>query len=190
MKSKEKMPRNTTRGLMIGRFQPFHNGHLSLTRQILKECDELIIVIGSAQFNYIYKDPFSAGERILMIHEALLESRVDLKKCYIIPIANDDNNSRWFAYLKSMVPPFNSLYSGNILVTNLTSSSSYKQIRIIQPHYERKREYNGTSIRRKIASGQKWKKFVPASVYIIIERINGEHRIRMLSASDSNPQIW
>ena len=184
------MAKNISRGLMIGRFQPFHNGHLSLTRQILAECDELIIVIGSAQFNYIYKDPFTAGERILMIHEALLESLVDLKKCYIIPIANDDNNSRWFGYLKSMVPPFDLLYSGNILVTNLTSSFAEKQIKIIEPRYERKREYNGTSIRRKIASSQKWKKFVPASIYTIIERIDGEHRIRMLSQSDSNPQIW
>jgi nicotinamide-nucleotide adenylyltransferase len=184
------MARNITRGLMIGRFQPFHNGHLCLTRQILKECSELIIVIGSAQFNYIYKDPFTAGERMLMIHEALLESLVDLKRCYIIPITNDENNSRWFAYLKSMVPPFNSLYSGNILVTNLTSSSSHKEIRIIEPRYERKMEYNGTSIRRKIANGEKWKKFVPASVYRIIERIDGVYRIRMLSESDSNPQIW
>ena len=61
------------RGLMVGRFQPFHNGHLYLSNQILQECDELIIAIGSAQFNYIYKDPFTAGERVLMIHAALLE---------------------------------------------------------------------------------------------------------------------
>jgi nicotinamide-nucleotide adenylyltransferase len=51
-------------------------------------------------------------------------------------------------------------------------------------------EYNGTSIRRKIASGENWKKFVPASVYRIIERIDGVYRIRMLSESDSNPQVW
>jgi len=33
------------RGLMMGRFQPFHLGHLDLVRQILKECDEVVIAI-------------------------------------------------------------------------------------------------------------------------------------------------
>jgi nicotinamide-nucleotide adenylyltransferase len=56
---------------MVGRFQPFHIGHLALARQILGECDELVIAIGSAQFNFIEKDPFTAGERVVMIHGAL-----------------------------------------------------------------------------------------------------------------------
>src|SRR5687768_15239212 len=94
------------RGLMLGRFQPFHNGHLALARQILDECDELVVAIGSAQFNFIEKDPFSAGERLVMIRGSLAESGVDLSRCYLIPIANDDNNARWLANLRSMVPEF------------------------------------------------------------------------------------
>ena len=183
------MSRKITRGLMMGRFQPFHNGHLLLAKQVLRECGELIIGIGSAQFNYIYKDPFTAGERILMIHEALLENLVDLKKCYIIPIANDENNSRWFSYLKSMIPPFGSLYSGNALVRSLASSSS-KQMRIIEPCFEKQGEYNGTYIRRRIANRQSWKKLVPSSVYEIIKDIDGVNRIIMLSESIDNPQQW
>jgi len=61
------------RGLMMGRFQPFHLGHLDLVRQILKECDEVVIAITSSQFNYLEKDPFTAGERIEMIHNSLIE---------------------------------------------------------------------------------------------------------------------
>src|ERR671933_547976 len=94
------------RGIMIGRFQPFHKGHLSLARQILEDCEELIISIGSAQYNYILQDPFTAGERMFMIHRALAESQIDLKNCYIVPIVNDENNARWFAHLRSMVPHF------------------------------------------------------------------------------------
>ena len=52
------------RGLMMGRFQPFHLGHLDLVRQILKQCDEIVIAVTSSQFNYLEKDPFTAGERI------------------------------------------------------------------------------------------------------------------------------
>ncbi|MFQ5970355.1 MAG: adenylyltransferase/cytidyltransferase family protein, partial [Nitrososphaerales archaeon] len=83
------------RALIIGRFQPFHKGHLELVKSILKECDEIIIAIASAQFNYIEKDPFTAGERILMIHEALREGKVDLARCYVAAIVNDENNARW-----------------------------------------------------------------------------------------------
>ena len=48
----------------MGRYQPFHLGHLDLAKQILEECDEVIIAITSSQFNYLQKDPFTAGERI------------------------------------------------------------------------------------------------------------------------------
>src|SRR3954463_12223674 len=112
----------TSRGLMTGRFQPFHNGHLALAKQILGECDELVIIIGSAQFNFIEKDPYTAGERALMIHEALKEAEIGLSKCYIIPVANDENNARWIAHLESMVPPFDLLYSGNEFVRHLALS--------------------------------------------------------------------
>ncbi len=94
------------RGLVIGRFQPFHNGHLELIQQILKECEELVVVIGSAQFNYILKDPFTAGERIEMIHASLSFQSIDRSRIFIIPLSNFENNACWFEYLKSMVPKF------------------------------------------------------------------------------------
>lgn len=75
-------------GLMIGRFQPFHNGHLNLVHQILSECDELIIAVGSSQFNFTFSNPFTAGERIYFIHNSLVESKIDLSRVYILPILN------------------------------------------------------------------------------------------------------
>jgi len=174
------------RGLMVGRFQPFHNGHLYLSNQILQECDELIIAIGSAQFNYIYKDPFTAGERVLMIHAALLESKIDLTRCYVIPIVNDENNARWLAHLRSMVPSFNILYSGNDFVTNLVS----QEIKIKKPLFSKKDVYNGTNIRKQMARMQNWKKLVPNAVFRVIEEIGGVTRLKTLLESDSYPQQW
>jgi len=179
------MYKNVVRALMVGRFQPFHNGHLSLVQQIFEECDELIIAIGSAQFNYIYKDPFTAGERILMIHASLVDSGIDLSKCYIIPVVNDENNARWFAHLKSMVPHFNVLYSGNEFVMTITSESTIKQ-----PNFVNKNEYNGTNIRKLMVTSRNWKKLVPNAVFLIIEKINGVKRVRTLFESDSDPQRW
>ena len=198
MMTNNKQATTITRGLMVGRFQPFHNGHLYLAKEILKECNELIIAIGSAQFNYIYKDPFTAGERVLMIHAALSSepNDIDLRNCYIIPIVNDENNARWFGHLKSMVPPFQVLYTGNEFVIGLSS----KEVQIRKPPFLKKEEYNGTNIRKQIATFQQqknqqqqqqnWKELVPNAVFTIIEEIDGVKRIEMLLGSDSYPQQW
>jgi nicotinamide-nucleotide adenylyltransferase len=178
----------TSRGLMTGRFQPFHNGHLALAKQILGECDELVIIIGSAQFNFIEKDPFTAGERALMVHEALKEAGVYLSKCYVIPVANDENNARWLAYLRSMAPPFDVLYSGNEFVRHLALSQDNISVKNVR--FAKKKEYNGTNIRRLIMAGKQWKHLVPAAVAKVIEQINGAERIKVLAGSDSNPQKW
>lgn len=174
---------------MTGRFQPFHNGHLSLAKQILEECEELVIVIGSAQFNFIDKDPFTAGERILMIHEALKDASVDLSRCYVIPLINDENNARWLAYLRSMVPPFETLYSGNDFVKHLVLSLDSK-IKVKSPRFEEKDKYNGTNIRRLMLSGGKWQNLVPKAVAKVIVEVKGIERMRVLAGSDSNPQRW
>ncbi|MGI0029747.1 MAG: nicotinamide-nucleotide adenylyltransferase [Nitrososphaera sp.] len=191
MERKARQEMTTRRGLMLGRFQPFHNGHLALAKQILRECDELVIVIGSAQFNYIDKDPFTAGERISMIHSALSEGSVDLSKCYIVPIANDDNNARWLAYLRSMIPPFHVLYSGNDFVKHLALSQDAR-ITIRRPDFLKKSQHNGTKIRQMIVAAKPWKHLVPAAVAREIQRVNGVERIRLLAStgSDSNPQRW
>ena len=180
------MDEKLIRGIMVGRFQPFHKGHLSLVKQILEECDEVIIAIGSAQYNYIFQDPFTAGERMLMIHKALLEAGIDLTKCYIVPIINDENNARWLAHLRSMVPPFDILFSGNEFVRTLVG----EDVKIKKPEFVSKKYYNGTYIRKAIVQGNNWKKLVPNGVAEIIEEIAGVTRIKMLSSSDSNPQRW
>jgi nicotinamide-nucleotide adenylyltransferase len=174
---------------MLGRFQPFHKGHLALTKQILSECDELLIIIGSAQFNFIDKDPFSAGERVLMIHEALKEAGVDLSRCYIIPVANDENNARWLAYIRSMVPPFDVLYSGNDFVKYLARSQD-SSIVIEDPVFAEINEYNGANIRRLMQEGKPWEHLVPPAVAKVIQQVGGIVRINMLARSDSNPQRW
>ena len=75
-----------TRGILIGRMQPVHNGHIQVINKILEEVDEIIIGIGSAQLSHELKDPFTAGERIVMMSQALAEMNIDPKRYYIIPM--------------------------------------------------------------------------------------------------------
>ena len=65
------------RGLYVGRFQPFHLGHVEAIKKILDEVEELVVVIGSAQYSHNRGNPFTVGERLVMIRNALDEARID-----------------------------------------------------------------------------------------------------------------
>lgn len=172
------------RGLMMGRFQPFHLGHLDLTKQILKECDEIIIAITSAQFNYLEKDPFTAGERIEMIHNSLKESDVDLSRCFIVAIENQFNIATWASYLKTALPHFDKVYSGNDYVKMLLADSA---IDVVSPKFLDRKQYNATRIRLMMLSGDNWQSLVPISVVKFLDKINAKKRLDIISKSDTKP---
>jgi len=172
------------RGLMMGRFQPFHLGHLDLVKQILSECDEVVIAITSSQFNYLEKDPFTASERIEMIHQALKEAEVDLSKCFIIPIENQFNIVTWASYLKSILPQFNKVYSGNEYVSMLLADAG---VQVIAPKFLDRDRYNATNIRNLIVEDKDWQNFVPSAVANVIKKINGVNRLKIISKSDTKP---
>jgi nicotinamide-nucleotide adenylyltransferase len=64
-------------GLYIGRFQPFHNGHLSVVRQMSKEMDHGYIVVGSADKSEENANPFTFRDRGLMIKRVLDGKKID-----------------------------------------------------------------------------------------------------------------
>ena len=172
------------RGLMRGRFQPFHLGHLELVKQILSECDEAIIAVTSSQFNYLEKDPFTAGERIEMIHDSLKESSVDISKCHVVALENQLNVSTWASYLKSALPAFDKVYSGNDYVSMLLSDSG---ISVIKPEFLKREQYNATKIRSMIMSDEGWESHVPNAVFELLTKINAKNRLNVISKSDTNP---
>ena len=169
---------------MVGRFQPFHLGHLDLAKQILDECDEVIISITSSQFNYLEKDPFTAGERIEMIHNSLKESSLDLSRCFVVSIENQFNVATWASYLKSALPHFDKVYSGNDYVSMLLADSS---ITVVKPKFLDRNQYNATKIRSMIISDENWKDSVPNAVYEFLTKINAKNRLEVISKSDTNP---
>lgn len=168
----------------MGRFQPFHLGHLDLVKKILAENDEIIIAVTSSQFNYLVKDPFTAGERVEMIHHALKDDHVDMSKCFIIPIENQFNIATWSAYLKSILPKFDRVYSGNDYVHMLLADSG---IDVIKPKFLDRGKYNATSIRKMMVQDNDWQRLVPKAVAKIIEKINGVNRLKVISKSDTKP---
>jgi len=172
------------RGLMMGRFQPFHLGHLDLAKQILSECNEVVIAITSSQFNYLKKDPFTAGERIEMIHNSINQSELDLSRCFIVGIENQFNIATWASYLKAALPHFDKVYSGNEYVTMLLADSG---IDVVSPKFLDRAQYNSTRIRNMIINDEDWQDLVPKAVADLISKIDGQNRLKTISTSDTKP---
>lgn len=169
------------RGILIGRFQPPHKGHLEVIKKILDEVNELIMGLGSAQLSHQTDDPFTAGERILMLTKSLAKSDVDLARLYFIPIPDVNNNSLWVSHVLSFSPPFSVVYSGNPLVKRLFKE---KEFEVKTPPMFNRDEFRGTEIRNRMINDEKWKDLVPEPIPQIIEEIEGVQRLKDLEKTD------
>lgn len=169
------------RGLYVGRFQPFHLGHLSAIKEVLEEVEELVVVIGSAQYSHNFNNPFTAGERLVMVRTALEECGVDSKRVWIVPVPDVHLHMMWVSSVEGYTPHFDIVYSNEPLTRRLFMESGYK----VKPirFFERK-EYSSTEIREKMVKGQNWKKLVPKSVATFIEKIDGLNRLKDLIKTD------
>ena len=166
---------------MIGRMQPVHNGHMQVINKILEEVDELIIGIGSAQLSHEVKDPFTAGERIVMISQALAEMDVDPSRYYIIPMQDINFNAIWVSHVKMLTPPFSIIYTGNPLVKQLFSEEG---IEVRQPPLFDRLHLSGTEVRRRILEDDDWQELVPKSTVDVLAEINGIERMKNLSMKE------
>ena len=166
------------RGFYIGRFQPYHNGHQSVLEHIAENVDEIIIGVGSAQLSHQIDNPFTAGERVLMITRSLESVGCPF---YVIPIEDIQRNALWVAHVRSMAPPFDTCYSSNPLVVRLFGEAAIK----VQSTVMYKREtLSGTEIRRRMMEGKPWKSLVPPAVVQVLEEIDGTGRLRQIAQDD------
>jgi nicotinamide-nucleotide adenylyltransferase len=173
--------KNNLTGVFIGRFQPFHLGHLEAVKYALTKVNQLIIVIGSAQYSHTLTNPFTAGERLIMIKLALNEAGINCNKYFIIPVEDVNVHSIWVAHLKSRLPPFNVAFSNEPVTSRLLKEEGIKVEKI--PFFNRTL-YSATEIRKRILKGENWMELVPKSVAQFIKEIKGDERIIELSKSD------
>jgi len=169
------------RGLLVGRMQPVHQGHLQVIKSILNEVDEVTIGIGSAQLSHTIKDPFTAGERVMMVSKALAENGIPASSYYIIPIQDIECNSLWVAHMEMLTPPFEHVYSGNPLVQRLFAEKGYQ---VTEPPLFNRKMYSGTEVRRRMLADEEWEKLLPESVVEVINEIDGISRIKHLARKE------
>ena len=170
------------RGFYIGRFQPYHNGHHTMVETIADEVDELVLGIGSAGDSHSAHDPFTAGERIMMITKAVREyEREHDLVTYIVPIEDLNRNSVWVSHVQSMSPSFDVAYSNNPLVIRLFEEAG---IEVRQSRMFERDRLEGSDIRQRMIDGDTWRDSVPDAVVETIEEINGIQRLRTVAEND------
>ena len=165
------------RGLLIGRFQPFHAGHLEVVRTIRSThpADGLLLGVGSAQESYTWKNPFTAGERLEMIGRALDEA--GLTGCTAIPLPDIQRHALWVGYLVSQLPPFDRVYTNNPL-TQLLCERAHVPVEN-PPVFDRHR-FEGERVREHLATGRDWRPLVPPAVERYLEEIGAPARLALL----------
>lgn len=164
----------------MGRFQPFHNGHLEAVRRILKECDECVIAVGSSQKSHEVENLFTVGERIEMIYESLKEAGL-AGKCLIVAIPDINNNALWVSHLNTLSPKYDVVYSNSPLVKQLFTEEGVK----VKPlEMVGRKELDGTNIRKLMLKGGNWQKLVPKAAAAVAKKVKAEERLREIAGSD------
>jgi nicotinamide-nucleotide adenylyltransferase len=165
------------RGLLIGRFQPFHGGHLEVVRKVRADrpAASLIIGIGSAEESYTWQNPFTAGERVEMIDRALGEAKIP--GALLVPISDISRHALWVNYLEALLPTFDRVYTNNPLTRILFERSGYM---VESPPLFDRARFEGIRIREQLADGGAWKAAVPPAVAAYLDEIGAPARLQVL----------
>ncbi|MFO7991436.1 MAG: nicotinamide-nucleotide adenylyltransferase [Thermoplasmata archaeon] len=170
------------RGLFIGRFQPFHKGHLHVVEKIAEECDTVIIGVGSAQKEREPNNPLSGGERIEMVQAVLKEVGINYE---IYPIPDIDCYPAWPHYIKSILPRFQVVYSSSDVVLDLLRDIHVDVRRVEGVNRDK---WKGEEIRRRISAGEEWRSLVPEKIAEYMEEFNMSERIKPVIGADPNTE--
>ncbi len=154
---------------------------------IIRECaensDHLIIGIGSAQYYNTMENPFTAGERYMMVNKALREEGIT--DYSIVPIQDINMSDKWVDHVVSMVPPFRKVYTTNPTTKMLFEEAGFE---VVVPELYKRGVYSGTEIRRRMVAGEVWRPMIPESVAAVIDDIDGVDRLRKISSGFNGGQ--
>lgn len=165
------------KALFIGRFQPFHKGHLEAIKHISDTYSEILIGIGSSQYSNTVDNPFSSDERALMIKDTLKKEKIRNYKIVLIPDIH--NPPKWVDHVLSIIDNFDVVVSNSLLTKKLFEEKGFKTEET--PIFN-KENYSGKEIRRRIYENEPWEHLLPKSCVEIIKKTDGVKRIKDLNS--------
>lgn len=152
------------KALFIGRFQPFHLGHLETIKWICERAEILYIVLAEDHNNGEERNPYSRKQRESMINKSLADEGIENYEIVYIP--DFETVDGWYDAITKYVPDFDIVYTGNPWIEDCFKQR--KRIVKNQPDFDSDK-YNATKIRDKIRKGKPWEHLVPKAVETVIK---------------------
>ncbi len=159
-------------GLFIGRFQPFHLGHIDALKQARKYgITEFLIGVGSSNKEHTAENPFTYEERKTMITKILNSLWVKFTIYPLPDVESDDDRKN---YIIKNLPKFDVVISGNPRTSGIFKKTPYKicTIKIIK-------DIKSTAIRHMIHINdmEGLKELVPGQVIIYLKSMKADKRL-------------
>ncbi len=87
--------------ILIGRFQPVHNGHLALLHEALAHARRVIVIVGSAHQARTPKNPFTWQERAALLQASV--SADEASRLTVLPVRDYYDEPRWADAVRAAV---------------------------------------------------------------------------------------
>ena len=162
-------------GLLIGRFQPFHLGHLDAVLFGLSRTENLFVGIGSSNKSNERKNPFSAEERTEMIISSIESSMIDRLKIFDIP--DVDNHEKWTFEIDQIVPKYDVVFTNDEFTKTLFEK---RKINVVSVVLKDREKFSGTNVRQLITDDKNWQDLVPRGARKVLDKINAIERLKNL----------
>ena len=162
-------------GFLIGRFQPFHLGHLEAIKFALSNVEHLHVGIGSSNKSHEERNPFTADERKEMILSSIDDTIAKRLSIHFIP--DVDDHSKWTHLVDEIIPEYDVVFSNDDFTHELYGKRGKS---IISVDLKSRSNLSGTNIRDLILTDQDWKEFVPSGTRDVLSQIDGKKRLEDL----------
>ena len=162
-------------GLLIGRFQPFHLGHLDAVLFGLSRAENLFICIGSSNKSNEKRNPFSAEERREMIISSIEPSMADQLKIFDIPDVGD--HEKWTFEIDKIVPKYDIIFTNDEFTKTLFEK---REMNVVPVELKDREKFSGTNIRELIVDDKNWQDLVPRGTKKVLDKIGAKERLKNL----------
>ena len=156
-------------GLLVGRFQPFHLGHLDAVLFGLSRTENLFVGVGSSNKSNEKKNPFSAEERKEMIISSIESSMLGRVKIFEIP--DVDNHEKWTFEIDQIVPKYDVVFTNDEFTKTLFEK---RKISVISVVLKDREKFSGTNIRDLIVDDKNWQGLVPQGTRKVLDNLNAK----------------
>ncbi|MGE4596070.1 MAG: nicotinamide-nucleotide adenylyltransferase [Nitrososphaerales archaeon] len=164
-------------GILVGRFQPLHKGHIEAIEFAENNSDKLYIIVGSAEKSNQKRNPFTFEERKKMIELAMIDIKLH-ESITIVPINDANNHTEWILSIKNVIGAYNIIFTNDEVTEKLFNKDETKVINV--PLLDRN-ALSATEVRRRLELDEKWETLVIPTVANYLKEIKAVKRIKSIT---------